>query len=358
MNRKKILIINREQFGYHTDTYYYCKYLSSIFDITYLCFDMGRKKEKEDGTKVIYASYCGGFLSRGYRFIALIYKCIKNNDYDLIFCDYFKMISILKLIFYKHNIILDIRTSSISVNKYHNSVINLLIRIESMLFRDITIVSDCLMDKLGLNKDKCHVLPLGYERLSKERKNYSKIKLLYVGTFYSRNINETVIGLGLFKQKNDSKIDISYDIIGFGSEEEKHSIYQAIKKYDLLTEVKIYDWKSHKELEPFFDKCNLGVCYVPINSCFNCQPSTKIFEYIGSGMVCIATKTNENEKLISEDNGILCEDNPESFASAIEFYCRRFSLYDYEKITKSLSSNKWTYIINNNLYPYFQKKMK
>jgi hypothetical protein len=37
--KKKLLIINKIQFGYHTDTFKYCQYLKDEFDITYICFD-------------------------------------------------------------------------------------------------------------------------------------------------------------------------------------------------------------------------------------------------------------------------------------------------------------------------------
>jgi len=41
---------------------------------------------------------------------------------------------------------------------------------------------------------------------------------------------------------------------------------------------------------------------------YDCQPATKTFEYILSGMVCIATSTYENKKLINNINGVLCND--------------------------------------------------
>ena len=37
--KSKIVIINKTQFGYHTDYYKYCEYLKDDYDITFLCFD-------------------------------------------------------------------------------------------------------------------------------------------------------------------------------------------------------------------------------------------------------------------------------------------------------------------------------
>ena len=44
MSKKSILIIIKNQFGYHTDYTKYCEYLNSEFNITYLCFDAGYEK--------------------------------------------------------------------------------------------------------------------------------------------------------------------------------------------------------------------------------------------------------------------------------------------------------------------------
>jgi hypothetical protein len=39
--RQQLLIVSFEQFGYHTDSYEYCRYLGDRFRITYLCPDQG-----------------------------------------------------------------------------------------------------------------------------------------------------------------------------------------------------------------------------------------------------------------------------------------------------------------------------
>ena len=35
------MIINKEQFGYLTDAYYWCKYLRDEYEISFICFDTG-----------------------------------------------------------------------------------------------------------------------------------------------------------------------------------------------------------------------------------------------------------------------------------------------------------------------------
>ncbi|MEJ2622235.1 MAG: hypothetical protein P8163_18885, partial [Candidatus Thiodiazotropha sp.] len=51
--RKRIVIIAMAQFGYHIDTYYYCKYLKLKYDITYIGWNHGHNQIKMEGVKVI-----------------------------------------------------------------------------------------------------------------------------------------------------------------------------------------------------------------------------------------------------------------------------------------------------------------
>ena len=65
----KLLIIAQHQFGYHSDTYYYCKHLDRRFRISYICWDYGQKKLHLEGVRVVYISRQGNLLTRNLRFI-------------------------------------------------------------------------------------------------------------------------------------------------------------------------------------------------------------------------------------------------------------------------------------------------
>ena len=62
---------------------------------------------------------------------------------------------------------------------------------------------------------------------------------------------------------------------------------------------------DYYKLKPFFDKCNVGVSYIPIRDYYQYQPPTKTFEYGLSGLVTIATETKSNQEVINNCNGIL-----------------------------------------------------
>ena len=70
----KLIIIAQEQFGYHIDTYYYCKYLKNDFNLVYICWDHGFQKIKLDGVCVEYINRQSNFLFRS------LISCDKRFD--------------------------------------------------------------------------------------------------------------------------------------------------------------------------------------------------------------------------------------------------------------------------------------
>ena len=67
MQKPKLLIVDKHQFGYLIDVYKWCKYLRNEYDITVLCFDSGDKKQVLEGVNVRYVGYGGSVAIRGIR---------------------------------------------------------------------------------------------------------------------------------------------------------------------------------------------------------------------------------------------------------------------------------------------------
>jgi glycosyltransferase involved in cell wall biosynthesis len=175
-----------------------------------------------------------------------------------------------------------------------------------------------------------------------------------VGTLYKRNICETIKGVALFL-KNNPSMNLCYDIIGFGNKEDIYELQETINNESLQGKVIFHGRKNYTELSPFFEKSNVGISYIPIVPYYDCQPATKTFEYILSGMVCIATSTYENKKLINNINGVLCNDNPESFARALEEIKENKHKYNSEAIRETLMNYTWENIIHNVMIPTLEK---
>ncbi len=351
---KKLLIINKSQFGYETDTYKYCQYLRNDYQITYYCFDSGHQKIELTGVNIIYIASHGNYLTKAVRFFRSLYPLMARTNFSAVFIVNFDFCFIPTFFSRKTKYILDIRTGSVTPSKRKRFFKNFKTKINTLFFKNITIISEGLARKYKIQNFK--VLPLGSDYMVMEPKSYSKLKLLYVGTFVNRNIYQTIEGLRLFiDEQGVDQSEIIYDIVGFGSPDDVNSIENTIKKAKLERVVRFHGRKNINELPQFLNYSNIGVCYVPVKAYYNFQPPTKTFEYIHSGLVCIATNTFENAKLINNDNGVLCESNSASFAKALGLVYQTRSQYNSTTIHNSLKSFTWFNISNNILSPYLNK---
>jgi hypothetical protein len=353
MVKSKLLLINGNQFGYSAGHYYYCKYLKDHFDIQYICFDRNRKKLELEGVKVHYVSFEGNKIKRIYRFLHQCNTICKQIKPDVLFIVQFNLCHILALICKSPLKVLDIRTGSLSPNTLRRNIDNYFIKVHTLFFDKIIILSESLRQKIKLKKKNLVVLPLGAEEFFTGNHEFTNLNLLYVGTILDRNIHQTVEGIGLILQKKPEYISkIKYTIVGFGSELDIFKLNEAIEKNKLHNEVVFEGLKNYDELPSYFQKCNIGIAYIPITDFYNCQPATKIYEYALSGLYTIATNTYENKLAITEKNGILCGDTPESFAEAIEKVFDQLEFIQEEEIRNSLKNHRWSIIVNDILKPF------
>ncbi len=343
-----LLYINTFQFGYHIDSYMHCKYLRNDFKVTYICFDNGYPKIKEDCVEVIYVPWNSSYFKNGVRFMRTCINHYKTNKTEYLFAVYFPLVSLLNIILGDRNMILDFRTGSVDGSKVKRRIINSLMRFESFFFKRISVISESLALKLKLNMEKVFILPLGADILSTKNKTFDSLRLFYIGTLDGRNIQDTVYGLKLFlESKNTAELNVTYDIVGNGNTEFITLLQKAIENTGLQKEVILHGKKLHKELKYYFDNCNVGVSYIPITEYYDCQPPTKTFEYVNAGMACIATETQENKKLITFNNGFLCQDNPESFCRALTEFSKDLKKWDSSIIRNTLSHYNWANISEN-----------
>ena len=342
--KRKLLMVNHSQFGYHTIYVHYARYLKTDFDITFLCWDYRLKLIEEPGITIQYVSRKGNKIARNVRFIKTISSLLSTSSYHCVFIKYFFGCFVIPFIFNKKQFIhLDIRTGSVIANSFGRKLSNFILRIESRFFNSISIISTGLRTYLKVRGD-AYILPVGANSIPVVRYVKNKIELLYVGTFANRNIEDTVEGLGLFLHKNFDA-NISYTIIGDGSVSELESIKKNIRKYSLDKYVSLMGYVPHSELVSYYEKSSVGVSYVPITPYFNYQPSTKTFEYLMAGMPVIATSTYEHRQIINDVNGIIIDDTPESFANAITQLHEGFTGYKEQKIRSSVAEYEWTKIV-------------
>lgn len=343
---KKILIIGKSQFGYLVDYYYWCKYLSAYYSITYIGFLTNIHKVAIENVKILHFTHHTSKLRNIFDYFRGIIYELSKTKYELIIVNYFHLCFLLPLIFRKKKFILDIRTGFLTDNKYIRNFQNNMIKLSSLFFCYTTIISESLAHKLRLKS--FIVVPLGANKISNTHKNYNKLHLLYVGTLQKRRIHETIEGFVKFKEKYPN-VDIIYSIIGEGKEEDEKKINNCISAHEIENQVIYYGGIPHHALEQYFFRANVGISYIPITPYYDNQPPTKTYEYLLSGLICIATSTKENGKIVNEQNGLLIKDNSMDFFRGLEnVYVNRLN-FKTETIIASVRDCTWEKIVNNKL---------
>lgn len=341
------MIIHNGPLGSLTDSYKWCEVLRENYDITYVELD-GIGSLPLGGINRVTVSRGGGRLIRGAHFLLVsIFKILFFKGPIIVV--YFKGCQVLKYLFPRKRFLLDIRTLSVNQDEKIRSKENLQIGNTCKLYRKVTIIQEELLKKLNIKVDH-NVLPLGADVISKSSKSFDNIRLLYVGTLEGRHIEKTIEGLHLFHTLHPETF-ITYDIIGEGFKDTSEQLRKQVKDLNLDNIVRVHGRKPYNELKPFFDECNVGVSFVPVTSWFDNQPPTKTFEYVMSGLYCLATCTQENKKLIKEHNGCLHQDNADSFCQALEKTYACLPKLNSICIRQTLQGYSWPMIVNRFLIP-------
>lgn len=348
---KKLLVINPSQFGYHIDSYYYCKYLKNDYKIIYICWNSNLQKINMQNVRVVYVGRGGNMVVRTLRFLRYALKELSFNPTFVIIKEFKTISSILKICKPSLCFVLDIRSGSVVSNPIRRLLGDFRLVIEAKFFRNITVISEGLAERLHISH-KAHVLPLGADTISDKNKVFNKFDLLYVGTLENRHINITIEGLKKFVDEFSHKIPVTYTIIGDGPNNEADELKNVIEEYNLGKLVTVTGRLLHSQLKEYFDRSNIGVSYIPLANCFDCQPPTKTFEYLLSGMPVIATRSTENLKIVRSDTGVLIEDQPKDFYEGLKTLYENKNIFDSKTIRKLNLKHTWKNIVRNNLKIY------
>lgn len=345
----KLLIVGQQQFGYHTNVYEYAKRLRDEFELTILCWDEGKPKISLDGVAIHYVIKAGNPFARMLYFRYQFLK-VSAQGFNLIFIMYFTGASLVHFSAGRSTIICDVRSGGVTKSFFRRYFYDILLYLEISTFKHRTFVSPHLAKRFGIKK--YHYLPLGGNKVHTDKKDFNQFEMIYVGVFNNRRIEDTVTGFAAFYKKYKNVINSKYTIIGIGTDEELALIEQSIAKYNLQEVIELTGYIPHNQLEPYLKKGNIGVSYIPITKYFDCQPPTKTYEYLLSGMPVLATATKEHKSLIHEGNGVLIQDNPRAVYDGLEqIYLNRFA-YDSELIQRHSKKYTWEHIIESNLKNY------
>ncbi len=283
---------------------------------------------------------------------------LRKKKYDLIIVHNNKLCFILPLFSPKSKLVLSMGTSAVTKSKIINIIIDIQYKFNTFFFKRIIVGSPWMINKFNLFNKEVITTRWGTNPLSKEEKSFNDLRLLYIGTLTNRRIHETIEGLALFLKVNNYNKPITYDIIGRGSKDDEKLLLETTKKYNLESIVKIHGFLPNGDLEKYFSLCNIGVAYIPITEYYTDVVATKLDEYIVSGLVSIATGTNENKKVITQNNGIIIEDNPESFAEGLQIIALNLNAYSSEIIFEESKTKTLSFAVENEIVPKYLKFME
>lgn len=351
MNRHGILIINKGQLGTLIDALKWCEYLSHYYSITYVGFNSGLPKVKIGGVREIAVPAIGPRFIRGtlYTLVCLWHILWFRGKIMVV---YYPSCHIFKRVFPYKRMLLDIRTLSINPDMEANLQYNNQLRATSRLYDEVSAISEGVAKKIGLNN--IHILPLGADKISDTVKNYSDgIRLLYVGTFQGRQLEKTIKGVMLFHQSHPN-IPLSYTLIGDSNHGELQQLKTLVKELHMDDIITFTGRLPYNQLKTYFDKANIGISFIPITEYYNDQPPTKTYEYVMSGLYCVATNTKSNAAIITENNGTLIADMAESVCEALWEFWNKKERVCQQKIEGSVQNSSWGLIVKNNLLPILE----
>ena len=353
MKKEKLLLIGTNQLEALTDAAMWCKYLSDDYEITHVSFEMKLQQSPELShvQRRMVPTYFPKIIRGSLLLLFAILSILFHKGKIMVV--YFEKCIYLKKLFPRRKMLLDIRTLTVFKDEALNAKYNSDIERACNVYDEVTVISHGVARSINLTR--YNLLPLGAERISDSCKVYSNgIRLLYVGTFMGRKIDTTIKGLAMFHKKN-KEIPISYVIIGGGSQEEELNIKASIRAHELSDIVSCIGRVPHHDLKKYFDEANLGVSFVPLLAHYQYQPPTKTFEYLMSGLYCIATSTIANKEIISDPlNGLLIQDTADSFCEALEKYLKLADKINKNDLIKSVSQYSWDVIVDT----YLKKALK
>jgi hypothetical protein len=347
---KQILVISPGQFGSHVGTFQYCILLSKEYLVTYLGYNEGLPHVDTYNVNVIHLESKKNVLFNKIYFIMSLIFLLKKTHFEFHLVNYFLGCSMIRL-FIRKKIVVDIRSSYIFQSRSKRYIYNFLLTLEVKAFSNITVISKNLSSYLKLPK-RAHHVPLGSPIFPDWEKSYSSFKILYVGTFFQREIDEAIKGFSQFYSEFKDLINIELNIIGYGSAQDIQKIKTVILDLNLSSVVKYWGSIRYPELNHHFKANNIGLSYIPITEYFNFQPPTKTFEYLSSGMITIATATAENEVVIDDNNGILIIDNKEGLYKGLKYIYENRVRFNSLEIQNKSRQFSWNNIVYSNLIPY------
>lgn len=338
------------------------EYFSGYYDISVIIINPSknpkRAKRINASNNVIYINKFKKNIYGVSKIISFVYVIklsflLKKYKFRLCYISLINYAFLIKLINPKTVYLFCGQHPAVSGNTFYDFFWNFNMFINFKVYDNIIITNKSSMIKYKPKINKVLLINPFTVKYSQVEKKFEALRLLYVGTLNGREIDKTIQGFNQFYQEYKDKIKIKYTIIGTGSTDNVKKLTDQIDLYKTCN-VEFLGYLDNKEVQPFFDNCNIGIGYCPIVDHYTNNYSFKVIEYLLCGMAVIATATNCNKELINQHNGVLTEDNSNSFYNGLVAIYKNLQNYNSKKISDDAKKYDRYYVYENQLKPILE----
>jgi len=184
-------------------------------------------------------------------------------------------------------------------------------------------------------------------------KQQEPLKFIYIGSLHRIRKVQQMVGAFMSACKS---ANITLDIYGAGDMEDV--LKQTVRDAKMTNLINFKGLVDRQLLFQRLGDYDVGVAYVP-SDLFETAPPLKTMEYMVAGLPVLATDTIGNRLFIRDgENGLLAEENMESFSSAIQQMVAKYSEMKKPSYLRKLADDyDWNVLVASRLIPLYQEMM-
>ena len=366
MTKSKILIVGLNQLP-HRYLYNQCKYLADHFDITVISPYEGLEKKTSSLFKTVYLDTGVSkprfkllkklkTFTRIFRTIYGVRSYARDDVYDLVYIwDQTWAFAIKLLLGPKYKYVMQMFAPGVTSSRVKNKFHDLQVEFNVRFFRHVFMGTERVMRLFNVPPCKAHATGVGIEAIEYQDRVFESLDLVYLGALSNRYVHESVEGFARFFRANKGRIRMSYKIIGGGSSEAVELLKASIAAAVPEVPVQYLGRLEDAELISVFRASNIGVVYNRVTPYYTNNISTKLYEYLLSGLPVIAVRNNSMLRVVNPSNGVLIEDSPDGFEQGLHTLMTNLGSFNSQTIAQSGEERSVKRVVRDRMIPAFQK---
>ncbi len=367
------------EFGYFADIYEYCTILSaSGMDVQYVGTGTGDSAAGQvvDGVRVTAIPSKIGYFN----IIKQMAEITDTVQPDIVHNFNFRGCGLLPILARKNRArwIMDVRSRYVGNNRGHSRLHflrNRLTWLDTIPYDRILIIAEPLRRMLFPSFRKIDLIPLGANRRRFNPRRREDVRaavrneygihenapvLLYAGVVHPKRRIEDIIDAFYLIHKSNPGIYFFF-VGGSENPEFLNNIKSRAGDRRLNGSIIFTGRLPYYDIHKYYAAADIGISYTPVGTPFELQPSTKLVEYMMSGLLSVSNDTGMSRMYIRDnENGFLCEDGAEGIAAGLQ---RAIAALDNPdaiicSARDSVAEYDWETIVTKRLIPFYEKILK